>query len=135
MLANSLFYFKFKAVFYWFILHKYFDAFSLFSHVADAYIMRLPCLTYANFSIVKPGHILSEDVLETYNDLIEEECEAKCIEHRLCKSINTKSSTGENCQLSSKSTEDPFDNAKLSASAEWTYKTTDHKARNVITID
>ena len=86
---------------------------------------------YANFSIVKPKYALTEDILETYTYLSEDECENKCIEHRLCKSINTRNSTGENCQLSSKSTEDPFDNVTLSAISEWTYKTTDHKARNV----
>ena len=80
---------------------------------------------------MKPDHVLSGEVLETYNDLTEDECETRCIENRSCKSINTRNSTGENCQLSGTSTEDPFDNVKLSATAGWTYKTTDHEARNV----
>ena len=88
-------------------------------------------MTYANFSIVKVDHALTVAILERYNDLTEDECETKCIEHRSCKSINTRNSTGENCQLSSKSTEDPFDIVTSSALAGWIYKTTDHKARNV----
>ena len=110
-----------------FIIHP-----SLISQAANAYILRLPCLSYANFSIAKGNHTLLGDVLMTLHDVIEEDCENECKQHRLCKSINTRNATGENCQLISKSTEDPFDNAVLSSRVGWTYKTTDHKARNVI---
>ena len=74
---------------------------------------------------------LTSNVLETFNDLSEDECEDKCLNYRLCKSINTKSSTGVNCELNSKSTEDPFDDVKSTESTGWTYKTTDYNARNV----
>ena len=94
----------------------------------------MPCLKYANFSIAKPDSALNEDILEKYDDLSDDDCQNKCIMHTTCKSINTKNSTGESCQLSGKSIEDPFDNVKLSAIKGWTYKTTDHKARNVNTI-
>ena len=70
-------------------------------------------------------------MLETFNHLSEDECEDKCLNHRLCKSINTKSSNGINCELNSKSTEDPFDDAIATESTGWTYRTTDYKARNV----
>ena len=115
------------------VLYTYFHVFSLVCLVTNAvngYILRLPCLTYANFSIVRPDHALSVDVLETYNDLSEDECENKCEMHPSCKSINTRNSTGENCQLIGKSTEDQFDNMKLSGISGWKYKTTDHKTRN-----
>ena len=89
-------------------------------------------MTYANFSIVKVNRADTVDVLETFSNLNEVECEDKCTKHRLCKSINTRNSSGENCQLISKSTEDVFDEATLSSMAGWTYKTTDHNAKNVM---
>ena len=110
-----------------FIIHS-----SIISQAANAYILRLPCLSYANFSIAKGNHTLTGDVLMTLHDVSEEDCENECKQHRLCKSINTRNTNGENCQLISKSVEDPFDNAVLSSKVGWTYKTTDHKARNVI---
>ena len=81
---------------------------------------------------MESNHTLVEGVLETYQNLSEDECEDECKQHRLCKSVNTQRSTGENCQVISKSTEDPFDNVALSYMSGWKYKTTDHKARNVI---
>ena len=89
-------------------------------------------MTYANFSIVKANHANIFDVLETLSNLSDVECEDECKKHRSCKSINTRNSTGKNCQLISKSTEDPFDNGILSSVIGWSYKTTDYKARNVI---
>ena len=91
-------------------------------------------MTYANFSIVKPNSTLTGHVLETYNNLNADECENKCIEHRLCKSINTRNSNGANCQLNSKTNENPFDNVTLAENIGWEYKTTDYNARNVCFI-
>ena len=104
---------------------------SLCYDVAYGHILRLPCLTYGNFSIVKTDHKLSGHVLETFKNLSADECEDECLEHRLCKSINTKNATGVNCELNSKSTEDPFDNAMISTIIGWTYKTTNNNAKNV----
>jgi len=102
-----------------------------FIQCIHSHILRLPCLTYGNFSIVKSESRLTSNVLETFNDLSEDECEDKCLNHRLCKSINTKNSNGVNCELNSKSTEDPFDDVKSTESTGWTYKTTDYNARNI----
>lgn len=92
------------------------------------HILRLPCLEFANFSIVKTGLKLNGSVLTTLNYASEDECENECIDHRLCKSINFKSNI---CELSSKSTEDHFDNVQLSNVNGWTYKSTDYKEPNV----
>ena len=108
------------------ILHS-----SLFIQQLHAHILRLPCLTHGNFSIVISDSRLTSNVLETFNDLSEDECEDKCLSHRLCKSINMKNSTGVNCELNSKSTEDPFDDVVSTESTGWIYKTTDFKAKNV----
>ena len=107
--------------------------YSISIPVIHAHILRLSCLTYANFSIVKSDHKLTTGnlLLQTFNDVSEDECEDKCTKHQLCKSINTRNTSGVNCELNGKSTEDPFDNVMLSGSNGWTYKTTDHKARNV----
>ena len=86
---------------------------------------------HGKFSISKSEYRLTSNTLETLSDLSVDECEDKCIEHRLCKSINARNATGINCELNSKSTEDAFDGAVLTASTGWTYKTTDFKARNV----
>ena len=86
---------------------------------------------HGKFSISKSEYRLTSNTLETFSDLSVDECEDKCIEHRLCKSINARNSTGINCELNSKATEDAFDSAVLTASTGWTYKTTDFKARNV----
>ena len=112
--------------FYHLIVHS-----SFFIQHIHAHILRLPCLTYGKFSIAKSEYRLNSNTLETFSDLSVDECEDKCIEHRLCKSINARNSTGVNCELNSKSTEDAFDGAVLTASTGWTYKTTDFKARNV----
>ena len=56
------------------------------------------------------------------------ECELACIQKQACQSINTKSLK---CNLISKSTENPFDNVKLTAKPEWTYRTTDYREQNV----
>ena len=112
------------------ILHS-----SFFIQHIHAHILRLPCLMHGNFNISKREYRLTSNTLETFSDLSVDECEDKCIEHRLCKSINTKNSTGVNCELNSKSTEDAFDSVVLTASTGWTYKTTDFKARNVRFFD
>ena len=92
------------------------------------HILRLPCLQFANFSIVKTGFKLNRSVITTFNYFDEDECENECIKHRLCKSINFKTNI---CELNSKSTEDPFDNVQLSNITGWTYKSTDYKETNV----
>ena len=92
------------------------------------HILRLPCLQFANFSIVKTGFKLNHSVITTFNYFDEDECENECIKHRLCKSINFKTNI---CELNSKSTEDPFDNVQLSNVTGWTYKSTDYNERNV----
>ena len=104
---------------------------SFFIQHIHAHILRLPCVMHGNFSIAKSGNRLTLNALEKFSDLSVGECEDKCIEHRLCKSINTKNSTGVNCELNSKSTEDAFDSSVLTASTGWTYKTTNFEARNV----
>ena len=92
------------------------------------HILRLSCLQFANFSIVKTGFKLNRSVITTFNYFDEDECENECIKHRLCKSINFKTNI---CELNNKSTEDPFDNVQLSNVTGWTYKSTDYKETNV----
>ena len=114
-----------------FIAYTFFFHTSLGIHKTCGHILRLPCLKFGNFSVVKTEQKLSGHVLETFHGVSAEECEDECIEHRLCKSINTKNTTGANCELNSKSTEDPFDNVMLNALAGWVYRATDFKEKNV----
>ena len=95
------------------------------------HILRLTCVQYGNFTIVKQGYKLAGPPLKTYSNLNVEECEDECIEHRSCKSINTKNATEQNCELHATSTEDPFDNAVATQDNDWTYRATDYRARNV----
>ena len=64
----------------------------------------------------------------TMEGLTVKECETACIQKQACRSINTNNLK---CKLVSKSTENPFDDVKLTAKAEWTYRTTDYKEINV----
>ena len=64
----------------------------------------------------------------TLEGLTAKECETACIQKQACKSINTNNLK---CKLVSKSTENPFDNVKLTVKPNWTYRTTDYTEMNV----
>ena len=97
-------------------------------HIAYGHILRLPCLEFGNFSIVKADFRQNGTVLAAFANLSESECEDHCVKNWLCKSININNDT---CELNSKSSEDPFDGGELSKEAGWTYKSTDYKELNV----
>ena len=97
-------------------------------HTTYGHILRLNCLTFGNFSIVKIGYKQSDHILRTFNYLSEDECENQCKMYSLCKSINFKNNI---CELNRKSTEDPFDNAQLTQATGWAYKSTDYTETNV----
>ena len=109
-----------------YILHRYTQL--IWIKTTSGHILRLPCLEYGNFSIIKTGFKLNGHVLTTLHFIGEDECEHQCIDHRLCKSVSFNIDV---CELNSKSTEDPFDSARLSNAAGWTYKSTDYKEKNV----
>ena len=95
-------------------------------------ILRLPCIAYGNFSVIKDGQKLTGHVLETFHSLEVAECENRCEANEKCKSINTKNTTGINCELNSRSTSDPRDNnLVLTQSTGWTYRSTDYLTKNV----
>ncbi|XP_065058650.1 ficolin-1-like [Rhopilema esculentum] len=105
----------------------------LWLHVSLGYILRLPCKTYGNFSVEKSGFRLDGHVLVSLEVSTVELCEQHCLYHQSCSSINwkTPASGSANCQINEKSTENLYENVKLSPSSEWTYKTTDYRNTNV----
>eukprot|EP00795_Rhopilema_esculentum_P000511 gene511-10191_t len=104
----------------------------LWLHVSLGYILRLPCKTYGNFSVEKSGFRLDGHVLVSLEVSTVELCEQHCLYHQSCSSINwkTPASGSANCQINEKSTENLYENVKLSPSSEWTYKTTDYRNTN-----
>lgn len=94
-------------------------------------ILRTPCAQYGNFSIIRQGFILAGSTLQTFENLIIQACEFECILRQNCRSINTKSGSGVNCQLVSKSIDFPFDEATLSPQPGWSYRTTNYSEKNV----
>jgi len=97
-------------------------------HTAVGHILRLPCLEFGNFSIVKADFRQNGSVLAAFAHLSENECEDHCIKHRQCKSVNVNNDT---CELNSKTSEDPFEGVQLSEATGWTFKSTDFEEVNI----
>ncbi|XP_065062243.1 ficolin-2-like isoform X2 [Rhopilema esculentum] len=97
----------------------------------QGYILRLPCYSFGNFSIVRESFELFGRVVKTFEDLLVQECMFECVRHPHCRSITTTDSAGVNCKLHDKSAEDPGDNRIMSPSSNWTYRTTDPGEKNI----
>ena len=95
---------------------------------SNGHILRTPCQDYGNFSIIITGYALAGHTIVTLEGLTVKECETACIQKQACRSINTKDLK---CKLVSKSTENQFDDVKLTAKPNWTYRTTAYNEINV----
>ena len=91
-------------------------------------ILRLPCKTLADFSIVHKGRRLSDHVLKKYKGLDEEQCMIKCVEQRKCRSYNLNAKE-KLCELNSKAHVD--NGTVLDDETDWIYKSTDYDNRLV----
>eukprot|EP00112_Aurelia_sp_Birch-Aquarium-sp1_P012396 Seg2608.1 transcript_id=Seg2608.1/GoldUCD/mRNA.D3Y31 product="L-rhamnose-binding lectin CSL3" protein_id=Seg2608.1/GoldUCD/D3Y31 len=89
-------------------------------------ILRLPCKSYANYSITKHDVALQGYVIATFLFTTENECKSKCLMNQQCKSFNKETRGDMKCELNDKTTEDWKDNVTVSKRLGWTFKTTDH---------
>eukprot|EP00112_Aurelia_sp_Birch-Aquarium-sp1_P021542 Seg583.4_Seg583.2 transcript_id=Seg583.4_Seg583.2/GoldUCD/mRNA.D3Y31 product="hypothetical protein" protein_id=Seg583.4_Seg583.2/GoldUCD/D3Y31 len=90
-------------------------------------ILRLPCKSYANFSIIKHDTALQGSVIETLLFLTENQCKSKCLMERRCKSYNKENGGDMKCELNDKTTEDWRDwNVTVVKRPGWTFKSTDY---------
>ena len=97
--------------------------FSLYTS-CYGYILRTPCQTEADFSVIKSGEIISGAVIETLANKLVMECEYDCVNNSACKSINYNSET-KLCQLNSKIIGESGTNK--SSTSGWIYKTTNYQ--------
>ena len=112
--------------------HSHFSLITWFyCRDVHGYILRLPCYSFGNFSIVRENFELYGRVVKTFEGLLVQECMFECIRHPHCRSITTTDSAGVKCKLHDKSAEDPDDNRIMSPSSGWTYRTTDPREENV----
>ena len=89
-------------------------------------LLRLPCKSYANFSIIKHDNALQGSVITTLLFLTDNQCKSMCIMERKCKSFNREIGGDMRCELNDKTTEDWKDNVTAVARPGWTFKSTDY---------
>ena len=95
-------------------------------------IIRLPCKSYANFSIIKSNTALQGAVIETLLFQTENQCKSKCLMEDRCKSFNTEDGGDMKCELNNKTSEDWKDmNFQVVKRPGWTFKSTDYNFTQV----
>ena len=95
-------------------------------------IIRLPCKSYANFSIIKRDTALQGSVIETLLFLNENQCKSKCLMEDRCKSFNKEDSGDMRCELNDKTSEDWKDmNFQVVRRPGWTFESTDYNFSQV----
>ena len=106
----------------------------------SALILRLPCKSTAEFSVVIRNMALTGFVIEEMPHVCLAECKMQCLFNEKCKSINYKAQGSQLCQLNSKTSEDSQDaDAVLHNQNGWTFLSTNYTSsmvsiRNVNTI-
>ena len=100
-----------------------------------AELLRLPCKSYANFSVIKHDAALQGSVITTLLFLTDGECKSMCLLERRCKSFNKETGGDMKCELNYKTTEDRKDNVSTVARPGWTFKSTDYSFHLVSRIE
>ena len=98
---------------------------AIFCSLATATILRLPCITVADFKTIYIGRRLKGYVISTKNGVDDMKCTMECVHHFDCRSynINVKKML---CELNSKAHVDT-NGKNLIADTDWIYKSTDFK--------
>ena len=97
---------------------------------SEGYIIRLPCLKYGNFSIIRNNTALKGWNIATLYGVDETSCKEECLHDERCKSININEEEMM-CQLNGKVAEDVEDGVELVRMKGWIYKSTDYKSNMV----
>ena len=100
---------------------------------SKGHIIRLPCLKFANFSIIKNNTELLGSTVATLYGVDETSCKAECLHNERCKSININKEEMI-CQINGKVAEDLHDGIELVTTEGWTYKSTDYQS-NLVSIN
>eukprot|EP00112_Aurelia_sp_Birch-Aquarium-sp1_P012571 Seg2643.2 transcript_id=Seg2643.2/GoldUCD/mRNA.D3Y31 product=Fucolectin-1 protein_id=Seg2643.2/GoldUCD/D3Y31 len=109
---------------------KYIRATTLFVlliTITKSRILRLSCLHHAEFSEIKTDSILDGHVISTTDGISEQKCQANCMLHPKCKSINWKAGEKQICQLNKRSAADATDGVSTIHKAGWIFKSTSYK--------
>ena len=109
----------------------FFDYFSVVAGLvmADCWIIRKSCVREADFSIIRVGHALENNVIATFNSLSLAQCKENCIDDFRCRSINHADDDSV-CELNDQISElaTPGD---LKSKSGWTYHSTNYAVRDV----
>ena len=90
-------------------------------------ILRLPCTSYANFSIIKQDYALEGSVIKTLYFVSENQCKSGCVMNPRCKSYNKEVDGDQRCELNDKTPEDKKDAATIVKRPGWIFGSTDFK--------
>ena len=93
-------------------------------------ILRLPCKTESNFSVISKDSKLLNHVLKTLTVTSVAQCFAECEIHKDCKSVNHAGTNSLNCQLNSKVKQEISSANFATTSPGWTYYATNYSSSN-----
>ena len=96
--------------------------------VLNATVLRLPCMTYADFDVVFINKSLKGYLIRKDEGLNHVQCMVKCIEHAECRSYNTNGHL-QMCELNTKAFGDA--GTTLSDEPGWVHKSTDYSNKLV----
>ncbi|XP_065060448.1 neurogenic locus notch homolog protein 1-like [Rhopilema esculentum] len=94
--------------------------------LAQSTILRLPCQTFAEFTVFHMGKALKGHVIKTERDVDDIGCTRKCVEHHKCRSYNLNVQTKE-CQLNERRHGE--NGTQLVDAPGWLYKSTDYSKK------
>ena len=86
-------------------------------------ILRLPCMTIADFNVIEFGKRLTGSVISRHYDTTDVQCTILCVQNEKCRSYNMQR-TKLICELNSKAVVDY--GTELSDDAKWLYKSTNY---------
>ena len=99
--------------------------------LAQSTILRLPCQTFAEFTVFHMEKALKGHLIKTELDVDDIGCTRKCVEHRKCRSYNLNVQTKE-CQLNERRFGE--NSAQLVDAPGWLYKSTDYSKKLVSSL-
>ena len=100
--------------------------------LAKAYILRLPCITLADFAVIHKDRSLTGHVIREISGIDDLECTKQCSKNLLCKSYNFQFAL-KICQLNDRTAKDI--GSRLFENQGWVYKSTDYNETKVIYIE
>lgn len=96
--------------------------------LAKSFILRLPCITLADFTVIHKDRSINGNVIREIRGVDDIECTKQCAQEPRCRSYNIQSNL-KICQLNEKMAED-F-GSQLLVKFGWIYKSTDYNETQV----